>query len=310
MAWNFVFGTGASERINGADGVTNGDDFILGYNGSDIIHGLKGNDWLAGGAGGDVLDGGAGTDTAAYNGSPAGVFVVLANNGEDGSGYGGDAQGDTLRLIENLTGSHYADTLAGNEDENLLVGLGGNDTLKGYGGSDNLHGGEGDDSLWGMDDSDFLGGDGGHDTLWGMEGADGLLGLSGDDTLIGGDDDDGLYGGIGRDILEGGAGADTFYWSNDDTGATSATADVIVDFSPADGDLIDLLDMDSNVYAGSSQPFTFIGAAAFSGAPGEINFVYDNGDTIIQMQTGMSADVEAAIRITGIVTPDASWFVL
>ena len=44
--------------------------------------------------------------------------------------------------------------------------------------------------------------------------------------------------------------------------------------------------------------------------PGEIRYYHADGDTFIELQTGTSSDVEAVIRIAGIVTPDASWFVL
>ena len=39
-----------------------------------------------------------------------------------GTGSGGDAQGDTLTNIENLTGSNFDDTLEGNAGNNKLVG--------------------------------------------------------------------------------------------------------------------------------------------------------------------------------------------
>src|SRR3546814_8834206 len=64
-----------------------------------------GNDTLIGGSGADTLIGGAGSDTASYAGSSGGVTVDLAA----GTGSGGDAQGDTLSGIENLTGSSQGD---------------------------------------------------------------------------------------------------------------------------------------------------------------------------------------------------------
>src|SRR3546814_2851128 len=54
----------------------------------------------------DILTGGNGTDTAIYSGSPAGVDVNLAS----GTGHGGDAEGDTLTGVENVTGSNFNDT--------------------------------------------------------------------------------------------------------------------------------------------------------------------------------------------------------
>ena len=90
-----------------------------------VLIGNSGNNVLIGGAGADTLDGGGGTDTASYASSPAGVNVSLAT----GTGSGGDAQGDTLSNIENLTGSNFDDTLEGNSFNNVLVGGLGIDTV-------------------------------------------------------------------------------------------------------------------------------------------------------------------------------------
>ena len=72
-----------------------------------------------------LLDGGGGVDTASYATSAAGVAVSLAT----GIGSGGDAEGDRLSNIENLTGSNLDDTLQGNSGNNKLVGGLGTDTV-------------------------------------------------------------------------------------------------------------------------------------------------------------------------------------
>ena len=61
-----------------------------------------------GGSGADTLVGGAGTDTADYSASASAVTVNLATNVNTG----GDAAGDSLSGIENITGSAYDDTIA------------------------------------------------------------------------------------------------------------------------------------------------------------------------------------------------------
>ena len=61
----------------------------------------------------------------------------------------GDATGDTLSGIENLTGSAHNDTLAGNGQANALDGRAGNDLLWGSSGDDLLTGGPGADRLVG-----------------------------------------------------------------------------------------------------------------------------------------------------------------
>ncbi len=104
---------------------TSSNNTLTGTSGNDIMDGLAGNDTLAGLGGADQLIGGAGTDTAKYAASAAGVDVSLVT----GLGSGGDAQGDTLATIENLTGSNYNDTLEGNGANNVLTGGLGIDTV-------------------------------------------------------------------------------------------------------------------------------------------------------------------------------------
>ena len=89
-------GTG---NINGTGNALG--NVLTGNSGANVLTGLDGNDTLDGGAGADTLDGGAGTDTASYAASSSGVTVSLAA----GTASGGDAEGDTLISIENLTGS-------------------------------------------------------------------------------------------------------------------------------------------------------------------------------------------------------------
>ena len=118
---------------------------------------------------GDTLDGGAGIDTASYGGSLEGIYVDL----DLGTATGGDAEGDTLTNIENLTGSDFADTLIGDTQANVLDGGGGNDTLYGGAGNDTLIGGTGNDVAYGEDGDDtyvFSEGDLGSDQFYGGAG--------------------------------------------------------------------------------------------------------------------------------------------
>jgi len=119
-----IFGTSASETING----TPGDDVICAGNGSDVVNGLGGNDILIGQNGKDALNGGDGNDT------------LMGKNGKDV--LNGDAGNDTLmgnngkdRLVgglgsDSLMGGHAADTL------NSVDGVSGNDTNDGSLGPD------------------------------------------------------------------------------------------------------------------------------------------------------------------------------
>ena len=122
---------------------TAGDDTLEGGTGDDTLNGLAGNDTLIGGVGADALDGGTGTDTVSYAGSSAAVTVSLVAGATN---TGGDAEGDTLSNIENLTGSAHDDSLTGDVNANTLSGGAGDDRLWGDAGADTLDGGDGTDT--------------------------------------------------------------------------------------------------------------------------------------------------------------------
>ena len=174
-SWNVNLQTGVVELVPndfGADGtysidtvenVTGSDfnDSLTGDGLANILSGGGGDDTLAGGIGADVLNGGTGTDTATYGGA-AGVLVRLWN----GTGTNGDAAGDTLSGIENVTSGLGNDQLIGSLIvANLLNGGGGNDFLDGLSGDDRLIGGDGNDTLAGGIGADVLTGSGGADAF-------------------------------------------------------------------------------------------------------------------------------------------------
>ncbi|KQV16733.1 mannuronan epimerase [Pseudomonas sp. Root329] len=101
---------------------------------------------LFAGAGNNVLDGRDGIDTVSFEHALSGVTVNLSTSAQQntvGSGL------DTLKFLENVTGSAYADSLSGNSAANVLNGGAGNDTLVGGSGDDRLIGGAGTDNLTG-----------------------------------------------------------------------------------------------------------------------------------------------------------------
>ena len=120
-----------------------GNDRLDGGLGTDDLQGGLGRDSLVGGAGADSLDGGLGLDWAGYGASGARVSVSL----KSGRGTGGEAEGDRLIRVENLTGSAFADSLTGNFTANRLVGGAGDDRLDGLAGNDTLTGGAGADEF-------------------------------------------------------------------------------------------------------------------------------------------------------------------
>ena len=209
-----------------------------------------------------------------------------------------------------LTGTADDDTLSGRAGDDILLGNGGDDTLDGGGGRDTLHGGSGDDTLYGG---------GGHDVLYGdsngrgaASGDDDLYGGSGDDLLYGGGGDDVLEGDGGNDVLQGGADDDTLYGDagrddlygdggddelHGDGGADSLTGgtgadtfvfaagdgtDTITDFTPEEGDRIDL--------------------SAFAGLEGfaSLKLTADGSATILDLR----AHGGGTVRLEGIAVAD------
>src|SRR3954471_9564432 len=198
--------------ING----TNGSDTLNGTSGDDLIFGQGGADILAGLGGADFIDGGAGADTATYAASLAAVNVSLAT----GQGSGGDAEGDTLANVENLTGSAFDDTLEGSSGNNVLAGGDGTDTVS-Y-----THAAAGVTVSLARTTAQNTGG-AGSDTLSGFENLTGshfdntLTGSSTANTIVSFEGNDVLAGLGGADILDGGAGNDTASYA-----ASQAAVDV------------------------------------------------------------------------------------
>jgi len=225
----FLNGKGGDDKLKGGDA----NDFLIGGSGDDTLRGGDGNDWLEGGAGADYLNGGKETpqdgnpsaaDAASYGSSGMAVTVSL----EDGTGIGGDAEGDILVNIENIFGSQYSDDLTGSSDNNLIFGFDGDDEIYGLGGDDYLEGGQGGDFLDGGSGNDYLsysnsnigvnvnletghasGGEAQGDTFQNFENLNGSLG---DDTLTGDDGNNWINGQAGNDILDGRGGADNFFF--------------------------------------------------------------------------------------------------
>jgi len=132
---DMIYGNATGNLLRG----NRGDDYIDGRGGTDSLLGDRGNDTLVGGAMGDVINGGAGIDAASYHTSIGGVVVSLGDQREgvwNGIARGGDAAGDVLYGIENLTGSMYVDELTGNAGDNVIDGGGNADFMSGREGND------------------------------------------------------------------------------------------------------------------------------------------------------------------------------
>ena len=173
----------------------------------------------------------------------------------------------------NLNGTtHKADVVFGNA---------GDDTVNSGGGDDVIDGGSGDDILKGEAGGDMLEGGSGDDILDGGSGDDVLSGGSDDDILIGGDGNDELIGGGGTDQFIGGSGADRFVF-DDVAGSPPPAPDLVFDFNAVQGDRIDVSGIDAVSGTTENEEFIFVGDDAFSGSNGELRFVHDASDGLLE----------------------------
>ena len=212
------YGHAEGDVINDIENIrgSNHNDLLKGDEGSNHLSGHGGHDEFWSSDGNDIVDGGSGHDALFYESSPAAVTVNL----EVGTGKGGQAEGDIILEIEEVTGSDYNDILIGNDDRNRLNGGDGDDEIQGNGGNDLLYGGDGADKLWGGNAADFMSGEDGADQLFGGAAADGFL------------------GGEGADWLDGGEGTDYITYANSPSGITINLREGTGSGGHAEGDTI------------------------------------------------------------------------
>lgn len=140
-----------------------------------------------------------------------------------------------------------------------------------------------------------------NDMLIGTDKADKLNGLAGDDTLI---------GGLGKDTLTGGVGADIFkFTSVDDSPVLPKKTDIISDFKHAQGDKIDLSEIDINPTLEGKQSFIPINAQTFSAnATGQLRF--DTKTSTLYGSTNSDPAPEFAIVLSGVKSLTVDDFIL
>ncbi len=267
-----------SSNINGIGNAL--DNALTGNAGNNALSGGAGDDIISGGAGADNLSGGADTDTLDYRSSASGVKIDLTAQ----TASGGDAQGDTFSAFENISGSNFNDALYGDGGVNVLRGYLGNDTLDGRSGND---------------------------ILYGYEGNDNLRGGNGDDRMLGMEGSDSLQGGAGADDLYGDLGADTFVFNlASDSTVALAGQDTVYDFSHAQGDRIDLGEIDAKATVSGDNAFIFKGTAAFTGTAGELRYIKDASETTVYGDVNGDKKVDFAIHFDAAITFVASDFFL
>jgi serralysin len=176
--------------------------------------------------------------SGALSNTPGGLRALAGNDFIRGSG-------DS----ELMNGNAGRDTLMGGSDSLVLGVPCGNDTLRGGQDADILYGECGNDILNGNQGDDYAYGGVGNDLIRGGQGNDALVGESGNDTLIGDAGIDRLWGGEGTDLFvlkrEAGATSREIGSAQPPPPGTfnnveEVPADFILDYNPAQGDVIGL----------------------------------------------------------------------
>ncbi|MDY0874347.1 calcium-binding protein [Dongia rigui] len=205
---------------SGAGGEAEGDQLfgIEGLVGSahhDRLFGNAQNNTFRGGAGGDYIDGSDGIDKASYAYSSAAVHVDLTRGGIQ---FGGDAQGDILRNIENLQGSDFDDRLIGNDARNTIAGGKGADYIDGGGGYDFVDYRGSSAVNIDLNRATQIGAHAQGDQLVNIEN---IRGTSFNDVLVGTTGHNELLGDEGNDVIDGGGGNDILKGMNGDDVVTT-----------------------------------------------------------------------------------------
>jgi Ca2+-binding RTX toxin-like protein len=249
--------------------------------------------------------------------------VTVSLNG--GPGSGGDAQGDGMSGIENLTGSAFADTLTGDGNANVLRGSAGADTMAGKGGNDtyvvdNIGDnvvetvGNGIDTIVTSVSYALRAGSEveklaalGSTTMTAIN----LTGNEVNNTLIGNGAENLLSGGAGADRLFGEAGADTFVFKSiGDSTVASSGRDTVADFSHVHGDKIDLHAIDAQTTVGGNQAFSFIGKSGFSHHAGELDYKVVGGNAFVFGDVNGDGKADFSIAVAHVTSLSASDFIL
>ncbi|GHC46359.1 M10 family metallopeptidase C-terminal domain-containing protein [Neogemmobacter tilapiae] len=252
---------------------------IFALAGNDEIHLNRSDDF----GGGNFVDAGTGKDfvqSFAENGS-----LIKLGDGNDtyvGRGFGSFS----TEIGDRVLGGGGNDTFAFETFKSTYEGGAGNDIFHSVGWQNFISGGAGNDTVSyapRIDDSaqgnsavtinlttqQVQTGGARIESLSSIENA---IGSGRGDILIGSAGANRLTGAGGLDALEGGAGADHFVYVKASDATIGNVAEQIVDFSRAQGDKIDLAQMDAKAGVSGNQAFAFIGTAAFNGTKGQLRF--------------------------------------
>lgn len=139
----------------------------------------------------------------------------------------------------NVTGRDRGEVFTGTQWDDYIDGAGGDDVLSGNDGNDRLIGGAGNDRVYGGNGNDTMNGGAGNDLMQGNAGNDRVVGGSGSDSIRGSSGVDTLWGG-NDGALDGDGVADYFVFDFASDSNAASGIDTIMDFNPAEGDVINL----------------------------------------------------------------------
>jgi Ca2+-binding RTX toxin-like protein len=292
-AVNVNLTTGRSSGADGSDRLRN-IEAIEGSRFADTLIGNARNNTLEGGRGNDRLDGRGGFDHADYVDASSAVRVNLLT----GRSSGGDGS-DTLRNIEGVRGSRFADTLIGDAENNALEGNAGDDVLNGGLGADTLDGG---DDLDTADYSDraasirvtLNGANGASVSVGGiaediLRNIENVRGGSGNDQLTGDAQNNVLEGNGGDDLLEGGLGVDTLVGGlGSDTYIVDNAGDVLTEEPGAGTDTVQ--SSSSYILGANLENIVLLGAAAINGTGNDLDNLIIGNSAANLLNGGLGAD--------------------
>ncbi|WP_374089091.1 cadherin-like domain-containing protein [Methylomicrobium lacus] len=317
---------------------------------ANVLIGNSGSNTLDGGSGADRLQGGNADDTYVIDNSGDVVTETSSGGSADTVYSWVTLTNPLFNYVENieLLGAENLN-VNGNTLANNLIGNSGNNILDGKAGADNMSGGAGDDTyvVDNVNDKTTENTDEGNDTvqssialtqplganlenlvltgtqsisgtgnaqdnaLTGNSASNTLKGLDGIDLLFGNGGNDTLIGGRGVDQLNGGAGADKFrFESITESGIGAGSRDTVLDFRSSQSDKIDLAAIDAKASTTTNNAFSWIGSSAFTHVAGQLHYVLDNGNAIVEGDVNGDGSADFQIELVGITDLQASNFVL
>ena len=301
-----------SANINGTGNTL--PNLLTGNSGGNILSGGGGADYMAGGGGNDTYIVDDNSTVANVNGTP-----ITGDTISESANAGTDLVVSTVdyvlpKNVENLqlSGIH-ANNGTGNDANNVISGTPANNVLDGGAGVDTVSYLNGAATAGVTIDLNKQGagqatGGSGADTLVNFENVTGSIY---NDILIGTPGNNVLTGSTGLDKLTGSLGADTFVYAAASDSPAGSARDVIMDFSTADKDKIDVSQFDSNLSSSGLQHWTLVAGPAT--AAGQMTFNAATHILSFDQQTGPSTSdhgIVAEIQLNGVTSLLSSDFIL